>query len=125
MSLQEDHLMATHAVRAQHESADHDPLGTVAHGARGAAEGARDVAGEIVTRLPGAAASTRDVVGQANVQMRSSSNETLIAGASLSLGLAIGLLVAGSNRLLVVTALIPAAAMGATLMERRSRELAE
>jgi len=91
-------------------------------GARTAAEGARDVAGEIVTRLPDAAASTRVVVGQANDQIQASSNETLIAGTSLSVGVAIGLWAAGSSRVLVLMALIPAAAMGSTLLERRSAQ---
>jgi hypothetical protein len=106
---------------------DPDAPGLVARGARGAvegarsaAEGARDVAGEIATRLPDAAASTRVVVGQANVQMQASSNETLIAGTSLSVGVAIGLWAAGSSRILVLMALIPAAAMGSTLLERRT-----
>ena len=116
-----------HSGETDHD--DQDGPGLVARGARGAvegarsaAEGARDVAGEIVTRLPDASASTREVVGQANVQMQASSNETLIAGASLSVGVAIGLWAAGSSRVLVLMALIPAAAMGSTLLERRSAQ---
>jgi hypothetical protein len=86
-----------------------------------AREVAGDVAGEVVNRLPAAAASTREAITTATRQMESSSDEMLTAGTMLSLGVALGLLLAGSNRLLVAIALIPAAAMGATLIDRRSR----
>ena len=84
---------------------------------------AGDVAGEVVNRLPAAAASTREAITTATRQMESSSDEMLTAGTMLSLGVALGLLLAGSNRLLVALALIPAAAMGATLIDRRSRTI--
>ena len=86
------------------------------------AEGARQVAGEVANRLPGAAATTRDAIGVANRQIEGAPTDVLMVGTSLSIGVAIGLLLGGSNRLLVATALIPAAAMGATLLERRNRE---
>jgi hypothetical protein len=86
-----------------------------------AREVAGDVAGQVVNRLPAAAASTREAITTATRQMESSSDEMLTAGTMLSLGVALGLLLAGSNRLLVAIALIPAAAMGATLIDRRSR----
>ena len=97
----------------------------VAGQAREVAGQARDVAGEVagevVNRLPAAAATTREAITTATRQMESSSDEMLTAGTMLSLGVALGLLLAGSNRLLVAMALIPAAAMGATLIDRRSR----
>jgi hypothetical protein len=43
-----------------------------------------------------------------------------MAGTTLSVGLALGLLLGGANRLLVILALIPAAAMGFTLLDRQS-----
>jgi len=46
------------------------------------------------------------------------SDDNLLAGASFSLGLAIGLFVSGSSRLLVALTLVPAAAMLSTLMTR-------
>ena len=79
-----------------------------------------DVANEMANRLPAAAATTRDVVGVAQRQIESSSDEMLTAGTMFSLGVALGLLLAGSSRLLVAIALIPAAAMGATLIDRRN-----
>ena len=50
--------------------------------------------------------------------MEAGSDEALAVGASLSVGLAIGLLLGGANRLLVVLALIPATAMSFTLLDR-------
>jgi hypothetical protein len=50
--------------------------------------------------------------------MRSESDEVLAVGTSLSLGLAMGLLLGGANRILVILALIPATAMGFTLFDR-------
>jgi hypothetical protein len=79
------------------------------------------MAGEVRSRLPGAAASTRDAVSSAQQQMGAMSDEMLTAGALLSLGVALGLLLANASRVFVAVALIPAAAMGATLIDRRSR----
>ena len=86
-------------------------------------EGARQVAGEVANRLPAAAATTREAIGMANRQIEAAPTDVLVVGTSLSIGVALGLLLGGSNRLLVATALIPAAAMGATLLERRNREV--
>jgi hypothetical protein len=80
-----------------------------------------EMAGEVASRLPAAAASTREVLTTAQMRMNSSSDEVLTNGTMLSLGVAVGLLLGGSNRLLVALALIPAAAMGATLIDRRTR----
>jgi hypothetical protein len=99
-------------------------VGDAAAAVRGAAGQAThvagDVAGEVANRLPAAAATTREVVTVAQQQIASSSDEMLTAGTMLSLGVALGLLLAGSSRLLVAVALIPAAAMGATLIDRRN-----
>ena len=53
--------------------------------------------------------------------MRSGSDEMLSVGSVLSFGFAMGLLIGGASRILVTIALIPAAAMGLTLMDRVSR----
>ena len=50
-----------------------------------------------------------------------SPDEMLSIGAALSTGIALGLYVAGANRLLVALAMIPALAMGFTLLGRSSR----
>jgi len=81
----------------------------------------REAAGDAVARLPEVAATTRLAIEDANRQMRAGSDEMLSIGSVLSFGFAMGLLIGGASRLLVAVALIPAAAMGLTLMDRVSR----
>jgi hypothetical protein len=81
----------------------------------------RGAAGEAVARLPEVTATARSAIEDANRQMRSGSDEMLSVGSVLSFGFAMGLLIGGASRLLVAVALIPAAAMGLTLMDRVSR----
>jgi hypothetical protein len=77
-----------------------------------------DRASSVAARLPEAAATTRGAVEEAARRMEAGSDQMLAVGASLSLGLALGLLVGGANRLLVAIALIPATAMAFTLLDR-------
>jgi hypothetical protein len=95
------------------------------NGGTGPKQAAREVAGTVasaasdaVARLPDAAHTTRGAVEEANRAIQAGSNEMLVAGTTLSVGLALGLLLGGANRLLVILALIPAAAMGFTLLDR-------
>ena len=95
--------------------------------ARDVANTTRDVANEVAerasavaARLPEAAATTRSAMEEASRRMEAGSDEALAVGASLSVGLAIGLLIGGANRLLVVLALIPATAMSFTLLDRHA-----
>jgi hypothetical protein len=81
----------------------------------------RAAAGDAVARLPEVAATTRLAIEDANRQMRAGSDEMLSVGSVLSFGFAMGLLIGGASRILVAVALIPAAAMGLTLMDRVSR----
>jgi hypothetical protein len=81
----------------------------------------RSAAEDAVSRLPDVAATTRSAIEDANRQMRSGSDEMLSVGSVLSFGFARGLLIGGASRILVAVALIPAAAMGLTLMDRVSR----
>ena len=89
-------------------------VGDVASGVRGAAE-------TVAARLPDAAATTRAAVDEAARRIETGSDEMLTAGAILSVGLALGLFIGGASRILVTLALIPAAAMGMTLVDRNSR----
>jgi hypothetical protein len=91
-----------------------DVAGDVATGVRGAAE-------TVASRLPDAAATTRAAVDEAARRIETGSDEMLTTGATLSIGVAVGLLIGGASRLLVVLALIPAAAMGLTLLDRTGR----
>jgi len=102
-----------------------DTNGSRASSNSGPTGAARDVAGTVlgaasdaVARLPEAAATTRGAVEEANRAMRAGSDEMLVAGTTLSIGLAVGLLIGGASRLLVVLAVVPAAAMGFTLLDR-------
>lgn len=88
---------------------------------------ARDVVGNVTTaandamaKLPDAATTTRDALAEANRTITASSDDTLSAGTLVSVGFALGLLVGGANRFLVLLALLPAAAMGLTLLDRQS-----
>lgn len=93
--------------------------------ARDVAATTRDVANEVAdrasavaSRLPEAAATTRSAVEEAARRMEAGSDEALAVGTSLTVGLALGLLLGGANRVLVALALIPATAMGFTLLDR-------
>lgn len=90
--------------------------------ARDIGDQARGAAGEVADRLPNAAAAAQEAFTQTQRRLGASSDETLAAGTMFSVGVALGLLLAGANRLLVATALIPAAAMGATMLDRTNRE---
>ena len=85
------------------------------------ADTVRTRAQDVAARLPEAAEATRGAIGQAADQLERSSTDSLTTGAAFSLGLVTGLIIAGANRLLVAIALLPAAAMGATLLERWNR----
>jgi hypothetical protein len=86
-----------------------DVASTVAAGASAAA-----------ARLPDAANATGVQIGRANDRIQRESDEVLTIGTTLSLGLALGLLLGGANRILVFLALLPAAAMGYTLFDRHA-----
>jgi hypothetical protein len=98
-------------------SSPREVAGDVATNVRGAAE-------TVAARLPDAAAQTRAAVDEAARRIETGSDEMLTAGTTLSLGLAIGMLVGGAPRILVALALIPAAAMGLTLLDRNSNRSA-
>ena len=72
----------------------------------------------MTARLPEVAQGTRDAFTEANRMVRGGSDQTLkLVGAS-AIGFAVGLLVGGANRPLVILSLVPAALIGATLLER-------
>lgn len=97
---------------------DSSANGGPAQTAKAVAGNVGNVANEAVARLPEATQATRQAVEDANRAIQGGSDEALMAGTTLSVGLALGLLLGGANRLLVILALIPAAAMGFTLLDR-------
>jgi len=100
--------------------AAHRVADTVTGAASSAASTVADAANDAMSRLPDAAATTRDALAEAGRTISTGSDDQLSAGTLVSVGFALGMLVGGANRLLVLLALVPAAAMGLTLLERQS-----
>jgi hypothetical protein len=94
--------------------------GDLATTAKGIAGDVADRAAAAAARLPDAANATGMQLGRANALIQQESDEVLAVGTSLSLGLALGLLLGGASRLLVLLALIPASMMGYTLFDRHN-----
>ena len=86
--------------------------------ARQMAEGVAAVAGDVSTRIPEVAQTTRGAFEEANRMVHRGSDQTLQLVGALSIGFAVGLLVGGAHRLLVILSLIPAGLIGATIVER-------
>lgn len=87
-----------------------------------AAATAGSIATDASTRLPTAAATTRAAFDDANRRIRASSDEMLRLGTVVSFGFAVGLLIAGANRILVALALVPVGMIGLTMLERSSEK---
>lgn len=71
--------------------------------------------------VPTAARASRAAVDDMFKAIETGSDERVSAGVTLSLGLAIGMLLGGAPRLLILAALAPVAAMGLVLQDRRKR----
>ena len=95
-----------------------DRLAGVMDGAQEAATRARAAAGEIAERVPGAVASAQGAVDETARTLNELPDQTLVLGAAFSLGVGVGMFLTGTNRLTVLLALAPAAAMAATLLSR-------
>jgi hypothetical protein len=70
--------------------------------------------------MPEVARVSRGAVDDLIKAIEGSSDQQVTAGASLSLGLAIGMLLGGAPRLLILAALAPVAVIGLALAERRT-----
>ena len=93
----------------------------IAQTARNVADNVGAAAGEVSARIPEVAQSTRDALTEANRMVQGGSDETLKLVGATAIGLATGLLLGGANRILVILAMLPAALIGATLVERMDR----
>jgi hypothetical protein len=87
--------------------------------ARTAVMDARAALSGIGDQLPEMARTSRELVGEAMRAIEQGTDTGLSTSATLSLGLAVGLLIGGAPRLLVLTALIPAAAIGIQMIDRQ------
>jgi hypothetical protein len=82
------------------------------------ADSVAGTAGDMTARIPEVAQGTRDAITEANRLVRGGSDQTLKLVGAGAVGFAVGLLVGGANRLLVVLSLVPASLIAATLMQR-------
>jgi len=97
---------------------DTDHERSIGETVKDAADTAAQVATEALDRSMTVAQSSGAALADAGRALQDGSDERLSAGTLLSFGLALGLLLGGANRLLVVAALVPAAVMGLTLLDR-------
>ena len=95
-------------------TADRDAVQVAMREVRGALEG-------VGRSVPTAARASRAAVDDLFKTIESGSDERVSTGVTLSLGLAIGMLVGGAPRLLIALALVPLAAMGLVMADRRTR----
>jgi hypothetical protein len=79
----------------------------------------REVVDSVARSMPDVARSSRTLMEDAMQGIERSSDERVAAGVTLSLGLAVGMLIGGAPRLLTALALLPVAAFGLVLMDRR------
>lgn len=91
-----------------------DAVTTAVHEVRGALEG-------MGRSVPDVARASRAAANDLFRAIEGGSDERVSAGVTLSLGLAIGMLIGGAPRLLIALALVPLAAMGMVLADRRTR----
>src|SRR5512140_3625726 len=80
----------------------------------------RDAVDTVARSVPDVARSSRTLMEDAMQGIERSSDERVAAGVTMSLGLAVGMLIGGAPRLLTVLALLPVAAFGLVLMDRRN-----
>ncbi len=81
---------------------------------------AREAAGAVGGAATGVSARLPDAATEVDRLIRSSSDDTLRIVTAGAVGVAVGLLVGGANRLLIVAALIPAGVLTLALSGRRS-----
>lgn len=70
--------------------------------------------------VPELARTSQELADDVMRRIKAGNDEQVTAGVAMSLGLAIGMLLGSAPRLLIAAALLPVAAMGLVLMERRS-----
>ncbi|HEX2626568.1 MAG TPA: hypothetical protein VHL56_06650 [Candidatus Limnocylindrales bacterium] len=105
----------TSTTRSSKTTAEADGRDTVAVAAsqvRGALQG-------VSQQVPQVARASRGAIDDLYRMIDTSSDERVTAGVTLSLGLAIGMLLGGANRLLIALSLIPVAITGFVMADRR------
>ena len=105
----------------RHATTSTDDQG-IAQTARNVADSVAGAAGEVTSRIPEVTQSTKDALNEANRMVHRGSDDTLRIIGAASIGFAVGLLVGGASRILVIASLVPAALIGATMVERMDQE---
>jgi len=101
-------------------TADAGPLDALASKAAETLDGAMELARGLPEAVDRAAGTTGRALGDAQRTVQGGSDAALLAGASLTAGLALGLLVGRVPRLVVAVTLVPAAVLAMALVDRRS-----
>ena len=96
------------------QSDDRAPVQIAADEVRGALD-------SMSRSVPEVARVSRGALDDALRAIETGSDERLSAGLTLSLGLAIGLMVGGAPRILTAVALVPIAAIGLAMVDRQAR----
>lgn len=99
---------------SDHSSTSRQPIQAAVHEVRGALEG-------MGRSVPEVARASRAAATDLFRAIESGSDERVSTGVTFSLGLAIGLLVGGAPRPLIALTLVPLAAMGLVMADRRVR----
>jgi hypothetical protein len=102
------------AIERRADAAD----GGITTTARQVADNVAGAAGDVTARIPEVAQGTRSALSDANRMIQGGSDQTLQLVGVAVVGFAVGLLVGGANRMLIFLSLVPAAVIGATLLER-------
>ena len=79
----------------------------------------RGAVDSVARSVPEVARTSRSLMTDAMQRIEHSSDERVAAGVTLSLGLAVWMLIGGAPRVLTALALLPVAAFGLALMDRR------
>jgi hypothetical protein len=98
-------------------------IDTLSERAGDVVDGAGSIARALPEQVDRAASSAGRVVADAQRTLETGSDDALVVGASMTAGLAIGLLVGRAPRPLVAVVLLPAALMAVTLAQRRGSGL--
>lgn len=102
---------------ADRNGSKREATGVVA-GAQDAADMVKATAERAAEKWPEAVAGAQTYARDTQRVLDKMPNQGLVIGSSFSLGLGVGLFMTGANRLFVLLALAPAAAMAATLLGR-------
>ena len=105
---------------ANETAADAGPLDALASRAAETLEGAMELARGLPETVDRAATTTGRALTEAQRTVQGGSDAALLVGASMTAGLALGLLVGRAPRLVVAGALVPAAVLAMALVDRRS-----